>query len=162
MGGRGVQTLDHSLGHSLAPTSCRKNKKIKIPTSKLQSEFSRKEQNSFCNLTLPPALTSHLLREQPLRMTHGWEGLKHRPGGAGNLCQTQRRRPGAGICPQRVGTQGLPNLGFALSPWDQPEKGKCSQLWAPLSPWNTLEYLGDAFLCRCHYSLPPPKSPHSP
>lgn len=84
-------------------------------------------------------------------MTHWWERTEPLLGGAGRCCQRQRRA-GDGLCPQRAETHALPNLRSALSPRDQPEKDKCSQMWAPLSPRDVREYTW-GMLCSAELRL---------
>lgn len=123
---------------------------------KLQSSFLRKEQNSFCVLTPPPARASHFLGEQPLRLAGRGRG-ELLLGGADNLCE-RSRRAGDGMCLRRVVLQFLHDLKFGLSPWDESEKEKSALHFSAQIPRGCFSVQSP----KCHYSQPLPKPPSSP
>lgn len=93
----------------------------------LQSAFSRKEQNSFCVLTPPPALPSHFLREQPLSLAGRGRGDTAPRRG---LTASVRQHAGHGMCPWRMQLQFPHHHKFGLSPWNEPENEECSQVYS--------------------------------
>lgn len=123
MWGWGLPDPESLSGPLTCSDTCRK-----IIAYKLRSSFSRKEQNNFCILTPPPALPSHFLGEQPLRLAgRGWGEHGSREG----LTTSVRHHAGHRMCPRRVELQFLHDLKFGLSPWDEPEKEKSAHGCTP-------------------------------